>query len=340
MSGERYWTELRQGTDVVSATLADYDEIQDISDQLGAPDKIYLLGCGSSYWTAVVASYALRNGGYDAEPVHASEFLFSEYPLTDRTLVVGYSQSGETTETKLAMESVRDEAATLAVVNTPGSAIDELADHSFVTPAGDETAVLASKSVDAAITASYLLAHALAGAGAGVDEIRADAAMYDAILDEAYPDAVSTLASADCAYTLGVGEAYGLAGEAATKLGEGPLLHTTPYPALELSHGPIANAAGDPVLVFATDPALEDVYVKLFDELAAAGAETIAVVPATAEYGADVRMTLPAASNTVLPALKLVQKLVYDVTARLGYDPDDPPELSKYVDRSYLAEMR
>ncbi|WP_135365047.1 SIS domain-containing protein [Halosimplex halophilum] len=335
MIGQQSNGEIREGCTVVHELVTGSPELSSLVDGVDAAEEVVLLGCGSSFWTGVVGKHVLADAGVPARAEYASEFLFGNHQVDEGTLVVGLSQSGETTETVRALERAeRLGAETTALTNTAGSALPELADRTYVTPAGRERAVMATKSVDAAVAALYLLADAVGDDGPALSGVG------DRCRNALAPDlsgALSVLTGTDCLYTLGTGPFHGLAGEAATKFTEATRHHSTPLSTLEIGHGPLANCDGDAAVVFALDGEAA-IYRHVLARLTDAGAETVAVCPAGAEYDATATVEVPRPVETVLPALKLVQRLAREGAVELGYDPDDPPALSKHVEVPAIDE--
>lgn len=336
MAGTISKRELTEGCDAIGATLRMDDELGSVAEAVADADRVYLLGCGSSYWAAMMAGYRLRVAGVDATAVHAAEFLLSPHPVDADAAVFGFSQSGETEETVRALTAAAEAGATaIAVTNTPDSRLDRCAAQSFRTPAGEQEALLATKTVDAAVAMAYGVERLLDGDAAERDP-ESTVERCRATLDVDLAAAVGVLEDADCTYALGTGTEFGLAGEAATKLGEAALLHTTPQPALEIAHGHVANVDGDAVVLLATDPPEGRAYANLLSLLDDAGARTIAVCSPDTTFTADVVVELPIAPGTVLPPLKLVQRLARRVSLERGYDPDEPPGLPEYSAREIL----
>ena len=335
MSGARSALEIKQGCDAVEELVKRTDQLYPICEAIREADRVILLGCGSSYWTAVVASSLFRENGLDATAVHAGEFLASPYPVGERTFVLGYSQSGETTETIRALEAASAAGArTGGITNTPRSLITEVTNSSCATPGGEQEALLATKTVDVAVAASYLLASHTSGDDDGRTNGIAGRCRTAATLDVS--EAVCALADIDHSYTLGYGTGYGLAGEAATKLTEAALIHTTALPALEIGHGPITTVKNAGVVVFALDGGIPETYANLLHMADDAGAVTVVIHPPNIEYDADVSITVPEGTQTILPPLKLVQRVAHGLATRRGFDPDDPPSLAKYTQWSIL----
>src|SRR3569833_2545386 len=77
-------------------------------------------------------------------------------------LIVGISQSGESTDISAVMEQARKSGAmTVGITNEPESTLANMADYVFQVRAGKEKSVAATKTYTGQLLALYLLAHAL-----------------------------------------------------------------------------------------------------------------------------------------------------------------------------------
>ena len=125
-----------------------------------ALDKIYIIACGSSYHVGMVAKYILEK--MLRKPVEvslASEFRYCDPIVTDKTLAVVISQSGETIDTLAAMrEAKRLGARVLSIVNVVGSTIARESDDVIYTWAGPEIAVATTKAYSTQLAVIYLIA--------------------------------------------------------------------------------------------------------------------------------------------------------------------------------------
>src|SRR5579872_5290892 len=80
-------------------------------------------------------------------------------------LVVGISQSGESTDTNAVLEDARRRGAvTVGITNEPRSRMARVAQHILLARAGAEESVAATKTYTCQLLALYLLAAALGGA--------------------------------------------------------------------------------------------------------------------------------------------------------------------------------
>ncbi len=140
------------------------DEMRLGPDDLAHIDKVFIVACGSSYHSALVAKYAIEQWvKLPTEVDIASEFRYRDPVLTERTLCVGVSQSGETLDTSEAMrEASRSGAKVLVVSNVVDSSMARAADGVLYTRAGPEVGVASTKCHLAQIVALEILGLTLA----------------------------------------------------------------------------------------------------------------------------------------------------------------------------------
>ena len=170
-------------------------------------------------------------------------------------LAVALSQSGRTEEIVQTVAWARDcGAATLAITNGAGSPLAQAADVTFVTHAGPERAVPATKTFTTQLAALAVLA---IGLGAPLEEAELRRvpdeieAMLAAPLD--LEPVVNDLAADQGVVVSGRGLAYAAALELALKLKEACYLHAMGLSYADLLHGPIAvvDASTPAILVAA-----------------------------------------------------------------------------------------
>jgi len=329
------------------------DEMRLSDDELREVDKIIVIACGTSFYAALVAKYAIEHWTRTPCEVElASEFRYRD-PILDRsTLVVSISQSGETMDTLMAIRYARQQRArVLSICNTNGSTIPRESDAVIYTHAGPEIAVASTKGFLAQVVACYLLGLYLAqvkGTKYGdeisriVDELAAMPAAIQRVLDEA--DGVRKLArdlvQSRSILFLGRHVGYPVALEGALKLKELAYIHAEGFAAGELKHGPIA-VIGDGTPVFVVVPPrgrdqLQGKVVSNIQEVRARGARTIVL----AEDGdddvvpyADHLIRLPKVSTLLQPLVATVPLQVFacELADQLGHDVDQPRNLAKSV---------
>ncbi|QZY28568.1 glutamine--fructose-6-phosphate transaminase (isomerizing) [Nocardioides coralli] len=333
--------------------LLQLDEMRLSDDELRDIDKIIVIAAGTSFYAGMVAKYAVEH--WTRIPVEvelASEFRYRDPILTQRTLVVAISQSGETADTLQAIRHARvQRSKVLAICNTNGSTIPRESDGVIYTHAGPEIGVASTKGFLTQLVACYLLALYLAqvkGTRFGdeiaeiIDQLEQMPDHIQAVLDG--DEQVYELARAHVDNTsvlfLGRHAGYPVALEGALKLKELAYLHAEGFAAGELKHGPIALVEdGVPVLCVVPPRGrdfLHDKMVSGIQEVRARGARTICL----AEEGddtitpyADALVRLPEVPVLLQPMVAVVplQLFACELATQLGHDVDQPRNLAKSV---------
>ncbi len=300
--------------------------------------QVLFIARGTSDNAAVYGSYLIQ--------VHAGRLATLASPSIATTyrsrvdlsgvLAVALSQSGRTDEIVETLTWAGDcGARTLAITNGAESPVAAAADLAFVTEAGAERAVPATKTFTTQLAALAVLA---LGLGAGLDAglLRRVPDAIEALLagELDLEPVVAELADVQGVVVSGRGLAYSAALEIALKLKEACYLHAMGLSYADLLHGPIAVVdARTPAIVLAADagPTL-DGTVDLARRVTGAGARAYAI-------GGGAR--LAAASSRALPGPALPewlapmglvvpgQLLTEALARRLGHDPDRPRGLSK-----------
>ena len=166
--------------------LAELDPIGDAA--LADLDRIVIIACGTAAYAGMLGKYAIEAWArvpVDVELSH--EFRYRDPILTERTLVISISQSGETMDTLVAVQHATAAGArVLSVCNTQGATIPRESQAVVYTHAGPEVAVASTKAFVAQVTALYLIGLHLAGVRGTLtdDQIRENVVELQAIPDK------------------------------------------------------------------------------------------------------------------------------------------------------------
>jgi glucosamine--fructose-6-phosphate aminotransferase (isomerizing) len=310
-----------------------------LSDLIWDSYGTFLVGCGTASYAALTGMYLFsRIARRHVNAVLGSEFKYQEHFLTDRSLALALSQSGETVDIIEAMVTSRARGAKIgALVNVRGSTLDRMADFSVPLGAGPEQCVLSTKAYTAKLAILTLTAHTLAGtAEVGRDVLARAADELDRFLQEGGGERVRAvaeqIAGADHLYVIGRGLSYPTALEAALKIKEASYVHAEGFAGGELKHGVIALLAeGTPCLVFAPNDETRADILSGAMEMKSRGGVMIGVGPRDDPVFdihlpvADVGDAAPLVN--ALPA----QLLGYHLAKLRGHDPDKPRNLAKSV---------
>ena len=314
-------------------------------------DRLVLVACGTAHYACHVAKYWFEQlAGLPCEIDIASEFRYRAPPLSDRTLAVFVSQSGETADTLAALRHVEGQVGqAVAVVNVPTSSIAREADLALPIHAGAEIGVASTKAFTAQLLVLALMAlqagaqrgrlspAALEGHLAGLRSLPGliNAALA---LDDEIATIAAELAEASDVLFLGRGAMYPLALEGALKLKEISYIHAEGYAAGELKHGPIALIDSHvPVVVMAPHDGLFAKTVSNMQEVMARGGRVLLVTDghglAEGGEGCWRHLTLPDVPELIAPMVYAIpaQLLAYHTAVAKGTDVDQPRNLAKSV---------
>ena len=312
---------------------------QALADLIREKWGTYLVGCGTAGNAALVAQYLFsRIASRHVNFAYGSEFAYLEHFITDRSLAIALSQSGETIDIIDSVNAARQRGCTIAaLVNVEGSSLYRLADFPILLGAGPERCVLATKSFTAKVALLLLTAYAFDGRLAeGQRLVAAAAAEIRAMLHDERTEQIQRVAERikdrEHLYIIGRGLSYPLALEAALKVKEVSYIHAEGFAGGELKHGVIALIEpGTPCLVLAPRDETHAAIISGAMEVRARGGWIVGLSPepneAFDEHIPVADLGDAAALVNVVPA----QLLAYHLARLRGYDPDKPRNLAKSV---------
>jgi len=149
--------EIHEQADAVAETIADRtlrDDGVDLAEAgldeslFEGVERILILAAGTSFHAGLIGRYAIEEWArLPVEMDIASEWRYRNPIVSERELVIGITQSGETADTLAAMRLAREcGAKVLAVTNVVGSQATRDADGVLYTRAGLEVSVAATKT--------------------------------------------------------------------------------------------------------------------------------------------------------------------------------------------------
>ena len=325
--------------------------IPQLSDEaLAKIGRVHLVACGTAMHAGMVGKTAIEKlARVPAVTEIASEFRYRDPILSPEDLVIIISQSGETSDTKAALELAKQRGCkVLAIVNVVGSSIARAADYVLYTYAGPEIAVASTKAYMVQLSVLYLFAMRLAMAKGKLDEAQArrltaellqTGEKINGILENC--DQIKLLASkfmnASDLFYMSRGFDYALSLEASLKLKEISYIHSEAYAAGELKHGTISLIEqGTPVIALATQKDIYEKTISNIKETKSRGANTLLFTTQNQPVPdgvADYVVRLPEFEELFMPMLLIVplQLFAYYVSVLRGCDVDKPRNLAKSV---------
>ena len=333
----------------------DYDnqviKIENLNLALGDIKKVYLIACGTAYYSCLLAKYYFEQyAGISVECDMASEFRYRDPLIDNKTLCIFVSQSGETADTLAALKYAKEKkSTTLSIVNVTNSSIDRESKYSLYTKAGPEIGVASTKAFTSQVAALLSLTIHLGTENGSISfdqnkKFSKDLLEAPKFIEEAIKrsyklkDLASVMANSKGAMYLGRGTSFPLALEGALKFKEISYIHAEGYPAGEMKHGPLALIEKDlPVVCIVPPGPLFHKTISNVQEVISRGGKVLMITDET---------SLKADSDNIwdifrLPNInKTIEGLVYSVPIQMlayytalekGNDVDQPRNLAKSV---------
>lgn len=311
--------------------------------------QVQIIACGTSYHAGMIAKYWME--GLAGIPCHvevASEYRYRPVVISEGTLFISISQSGETADTLAALRDVQDQIlASLTICNVPASSLVRESDLNLMTNAGPEIGVASTKAFTTQLVGLLLTALVLGRrfklSQEKEREIVALLAQLPGLMEHAIKmdgsieEMSQAFAEKNHSLFLGRGTLYPVAMEGALKLKEISYIHAEAYPAGELKHGPLALVDKDmPVVTVAPRNEMLDKLKANLQEVSARGGELFVFAGCSQEVqpGEGIHvLEMPEVPEVLEPIVYTVplQLLSYHVAVLKGTDVDQPRNLAKSV---------
>ena len=320
------------------------------SEIIKATDKIFIVACGTSYHAALVGKYVIEElARIPVEVDIASEFRYRDPILTNRSLVITISQSGETADTLAAMrEAKKLGSGVMSICNVIGSSASREADFVFYTHSGPEIGVASTKAFTTQLVALNLLAIAFGKTRGALSDSAASSLIEDLLhlpvkveqaleLDGEVGRIAKEFFKAKDFLYLGRGISYPIALEGALKLKEISYIHAEGYPAGEMKHGPIALIDEElPVVVLAPSGRNHEKILSNIEEVKSRGGIVITITgndDEAARKHPEHTLFIKESNTYLNPILQTIplQLLAYHIAVLRGCDVDQPRNLAKSV---------
>lgn len=299
----------------------------------------YMVGCGTAAYACLSGTYLFSKiAKFHINYAIGSEFSYQLDFLTNKSLVIALSQSGETMDTLQAVKKAREKKAKIAaLVNVEGSTLYREADYSWLLQAGVEKGVASTKAFTAKLASLILLAYSLAKKQNQGKEIliQAEKSSKQLLIGKSI-NKIKTLAAkiknSKNIYVLGRGLSYPASLETALKIKEISYIHAEGLPAGELKHGPLALIEKNtPAIVFLPQDETYGANLAAAMEVKARGGYIIGVSFKTHEIFDYFIKVNNCQEATIIPNVIFGQLLAYYLSINKGYDPDKPRNLAKSV---------
>ncbi|MDB1955164.1 glutamine--fructose-6-phosphate transaminase (isomerizing) [Clostridium tertium] len=335
---------------VIKNTKVQLDDIDFTKEELESFDRVFIVACGTAYHAGLVGKTIIEKlAKIPVEVDIASEFRYRDPLITESSLLIVVSQSGETADTLAVLrDAKRIGARVLAITNVVGSSVSREAHHVVYTWAGPEIAVASTKAYETQLIAMYILGIYFGEIKGTIDNELSEALKEELMnLSEKVKEILTQkeklqkYASKNYmdkdVFFLGRGLDYAVALEGSLKLKEISYIHSEAYAGGELKHGTIALIEdGTPIIALLTDEKLKDKMISNIREVVTRGAKILGIAnegDKEAKEVCDDVIYIPKTNALLTPVLSVVplQLLAYYMAKQKGCDVDKPRNLAKSV---------
>jgi glutamine---fructose-6-phosphate transaminase (isomerizing) len=345
--GQRSYEEIMSEPGVWAASLQELEEhgrYEEALKPLSKAEEWIFVGCGSSYYVAQAAAWSWTAlTGQKAKAVPASELLFHPDIVLGKAQCqpVLISRSGRTTEMLMAAEYLEGKRGirTLAVVSAAGQPLEKMVTSTLRLPAADEQSTVMTRSFT-----SMLLGQQGLAAWAGkqrdfLEALRRMPAQTETALKEWRPRLEQFVQSREFEdyVFLGQGPYFGLASEGQLKVTEMSCSYAQVFHTLEFRHGPKSIVSPKTLLTFFLAESTGTSEEEVLQEMKGLRATTLVItnragerVRQAADLLIELKLEVPEVAR-LAACLMPAQMLGLYLGLKRGYDPDQPPNLSRAV---------
>ncbi len=330
---------MEQKDTIIRAINQNEELIQQTAEAIKKARGTFFTGCGTAGKVCMTGEYIFSKvAGKHVNSIVSSEFPNYHHFLTDKTLMITVSQSGETADVMEAVEIAKEKGVKIiSLVNVMGSSLQRISDLAFMINAGPEKAVASTKVTTAQIALLTLLSYAVAGRlTEGKTLLIETASKVNDMLNPRYEarlvDLAEKLMCSKNIYLIGRSINYPIALEGAIKIMEISNIHAQGFAGGELKHGPLALIEeGTPCIVFVSNDESRNDIISNAMEVKTRGGFIIGVSPENHDVF-DYWIRVPDAGNAS-PIVNLIpiQILAYHLGVKRGCDPDYCRNLAKSV---------
>jgi glutamine---fructose-6-phosphate transaminase (isomerizing) len=313
--------------------------IEKVAEEIKKAFGTYFVGCGTAGKVAMVGEYLFAKiAKKHVNSIFGSEFPFQKTFLTNKSLMIAISQSGETADTLEAIEIAKAKGVKIvSIVNVENSSIARMSDIVIPIKAGPEKAVASTKATSSQLAILTLLAYACnGGIHEGKQLLINTASQINDMLNPRYEEYIMKIAKKfqdiESMYIIGRNANYPIALESAIKLQEVSYIHAEGFAGGELKHGPIALISKNtPVIALVENNEYRNEILSNAMEVKARGAYVIGISPIKEDVF-DYWIKVPDTGDTY-PIVNLIpiQILAYQLAVLRKNNPDMPRNLAKSV---------
>lgn len=306
---------------------------------------LLIIGCGTSFFSAKVASYYFKELTHfdNVVALDGCEFSYSDIPKNSKTMAILLSQSGETRDLIVCLDMLKEkQIMTIGCINKVDSFLANETDGGVYLNAGIERGVASTKSFTSQLIVLKMIA--LLFSERNMKSILNIRKRYinsiinltntidDVLNNNKIIEYAEKIKNKSSIFLLGKGIYFPIAEEGSLKIKELSYIHAEAYSGSALKHGPFSLLEeGFPVILLIHK---DQHYKKMkiaFDEIKTRQGD-ILVLTDDSEFPHEQKIVIRSA-NTIseIQYVILLQRLAYYLAIKKGINPDFPRNLAKVV---------
>ena len=317
------------------------------SDELVNIDNLILLGCGTSYFSALYISYLFKEiSGFNTVQVFdGAKFNSNDIPSIGKTALLFISQSGETKDLFPCISIAKDkDLLMIGVINAIDSVIAREVHCGVYLNAGKEVGVASTKSFTSQCIVLHLIAiwfaqkrllnkHKRIKIIEDLRRLPIDIKSTINLSLEKSKRIAKSLYKLNSLLILGKGNAEAIAQEGALKIKELTCLHAEGYSCSALKHGPLSLVGIDVPVIMVNNNGIDFLANQAIrDEITSRDAHVYGIsdTPLDDKY---IETFLIPTNQTFANLLSIIpmQLLAYEISLLKSLNPDQPKNLAKVV---------
>ncbi|WP_062109965.1 SIS domain-containing protein [Bacillus niameyensis] len=339
------WDGIISTPESLSSILQERLSIQKIAHETSHRSNVHLLGCGSSYFSAIAGTYFFHEvAGINAFAHQAWEFSAYPIPKRDNRLYIAISHTGSTPVVLDSINSLKGlDVSTIGLTDVEDSPLAEATNHVILGKEGREPAIPKTRSYVVSLLKHYLLAIEM-GAIKGFDVLKYKEALESSPKlakvvitenDEFTKQLGSTFKDLSRVFVLGAGPNRATAYEASLKLKEIVHLSASGWQLEEGMHGPwVSMKENDLVILIATKGSSFEKARKFVSAIKEIGTKVWVITNAESIEGADYVTNIPDVPENVTPLYTILP--IYQFAYQLALAKGIHPDIMNLNNESYL----
>ncbi|HXX64757.1 MAG TPA: SIS domain-containing protein [Bacteroidota bacterium] len=296
----------------------------------GRFQQIFFTGMGSSYFTSYAASCLFNSLGIRSFAVNTSELLYYHFSsITEKTLLVCSSQSGESIEVVKLLDSLPKNVVAVGVTNEATSSLRTKAREVLLIKAGREE-MTSTKTYTSTTLLMFILGWSLAGLWgkeqmSQIRKLATDTEEYLAEQQEAIKDEIGFLGEISFLQFIGRGPSYATALQSELMIKEAAKIPSAGALGGEFRHGPMEMVGpGFKSVLFAADGKTYAQSVRMAADIAKYDGKAILIAnkdPQLSNQGVRT-ITIPQADEYLFSIQSIipVQLMTNHLAVAGGYD--------------------